>query len=568
MTEDQFEAVRADSSKLRILAGAGTGKTRVLTYRIAYQINAVRIEPEHTLCLAFTNKAAQEIKSRLGHLGNARKVHTGTFHSIAYSQVKARWKDIGTSDTPKLITDQKSHLSRVLPSNLGSPERNFVLSEINWAIAQRVPVEEYIVEAGKANRQEVIPFAAVAEHFRGYINLKKKRNLIDFDDIIKLAIQFLADDPNYAAARHWKFNDLFVDEFQDVNPLQFSMLQAWLGPSSTLTVVGDPNQAIYSWNGADARYLNDFEKYFPSSQTITLKDNFRSTPQILSAAVSVLPQKVDLDPQLPDGEPPTIRAEHDDRAEAKSIARLILNKVSEGFSFGDQAVLVRTHAQIAPIIEAFGEHNIGFAVATDASPNSDGKNANVVQILTLHSAKGLEWKIVHLCGIEMGFHPIAHATSQDSRDEERRLFFVAMTRAEKELHISWARKRFIGSRRDRRPSVYLDEIAQFLNPIRVNSSDNKSNLSSRIRKFRQTHFGTNGTYIPTGRGMTHIEELDLLRKNIAKVNDLKPDVVFSDDLMEEIVRRKPKSLEELKQIPLISPTMIDLFGNQIIEIFS
>ena len=231
-------------------------------------------------------------------------------------------------------------------------------------------------------------------------------------------------------------------------------------------------------------------------------------------------------------------------------------------------MLVRTHAQIAPIIEAFGEHNIGFAVATDASPNSDGKNANVVQILTLHSAKGLEWKIVHLSGIEMGFHPIAHATSQDSRDEEMRLFFVAMTRAEKELHISWARKRFIGSRRDRKPSVYLDEIAQFLNPIRVNSSDNKSNLSSRIRKFRQTHFGTNGTDIPTGRGMTHIEKLDLLRKNIAKVNDLKPDVVLSDDLMEEIVRRKPKSLEELKQIPLISPTMIDLFGNQIIEIFS
>jgi len=148
------------------------------------------------------------------------------------------------------------------------------------------------------------------------------------------------------------------------------------------------------------------------------------------------------------------------------------------------------------------------------------------------------------------------------------LFFVAMTRAEKELHISWARKRFIGSRRDRKPSVYLDEISQFLKPTRVNSSNSESNLSSRIRKFRQTHFGTGGTDIPTSRGMNHMEELDLLRKNIAKVNDSKPDVVLSDDLMEEIVKRKPSSLEELNQIPLISPTMIDLFGNQIIEIFS
>ena len=132
----------------------------------------------------------------------------------------------------------------------------------------------------------------------------------------------MAEDANYAEARHWKFKDLFVDEFQDVNPLQFALLQAWLGSSSSLTVVGDPCQAIYSWNGADARFLNDFEQYF-NSQTVILKDNFRSSPEILALSSSILPMMERLNPKMQSGRLPTIRAELDEHEEALSVARLV-----------------------------------------------------------------------------------------------------------------------------------------------------------------------------------------------------------------------------------------------------
>ena len=198
MTESQFDAVRSDTRHLRILAGAGTGKTRVLTHRIAYQINAIRIEPEHSLCLAFTKKAATEIKRRVGQMGEASLVETGTFHSIAYRQVKARWKDLGIRDEPDLISNRGRYLSRILPKSFNNTEHNFILSEISWATARRISADDYISEAGNAGRLDIIPFASVAEYFRKYSELKRKENFIDFDDINQLAIEFLAEDPNYA----------------------------------------------------------------------------------------------------------------------------------------------------------------------------------------------------------------------------------------------------------------------------------------------------------------------------------------------------------------------------------
>ena len=442
MTEKQFAAVRSDARHLRILAGAGTGKTRVLTHRIAYQINAVRIEPEHSLCLAFTNKAATEIKNRMATMGEASLVETGTFHSIAYRQIKARWKDLGIRDEPDLISNQGSYLSRILHKNFNHAERNFILAEINWATARRISVDDYISEAENAGRVDVVPFVSVVESFQKYIELKRKENFIDYDDIIQLAIRFLAEDANYAEARHWKFKDLFVDEFQDVNPLQFALLQAWLGSGSSLTVVGDPCQAIYSWNGADARFLNDFEQYFPNSQTVILKDNFRSSPEILALSSSILPMMERLDPKMQSGRLPTIRAELDEHEEARSVARLVKELAIGDIDLSDQAVLVRTHAQIPPIVEAFQEQAIKFTVASDRESGAGRDDG--VQILTLHAAKGLEWRIVHLCGVEEGFHPIAHANTELALEEERRLFFVGLTRAEEQLHISWARNRALG----------------------------------------------------------------------------------------------------------------------------
>lgn len=566
MTEKQFAAVRSDARHLRILAGAGTGKTRVLTHRIAYQINAVRIEPEHSLCLAFTNKAATEIKNRMATMGEASLVETGTFHSIAYRQIKARWKDLGIRDEPDLISNQGSYLSRILHKNFNHAERNFILAEINWATARRISVDDYISEAENAGRVDVVPFVSVVESFQKYIELKRKENFIDYDDIIQLAIRFLAEDANYAEARHWKFKDLFVDEFQDVNPLQFALLQAWLGSSSSLTVVGDPCQAIYSWNGADARFLNDFEQYFPNSQTVILKDNFRSSPEILALSSSILPMMERLDPKMQSGRLPTIRAELDEHEEARSVARLVKELAIGDIDLSDQAVLVRTHAQIPPIVEAFQEQEIKFTVASDRESGAGRDDG--VQILTLHAAKGLEWRIVHLCGVEEGFHPIAHANTELALEEERRLFFVGLTRAEEQLHISWARNRALGSKRSRKPSMYIRELSDLLDPTPLKFDGDRKALSQKIRAFLGSQNVTDHQQKAFNSEQSCMDELDSIRRNIAKANDSKPEIVLSDDAIAALVSNKPKSIKDLRKIPQVSSVVIDRFGEQIIEIFS
>ena len=566
MTEKQFAAVRSDARHLRILAGAGTGKTRVLTHRIAYQINAVRIEPEHSLCLAFTNKAATEIKNRMATMGEASLVETGTFHSIAYRQIKARWKDLGIRDEPDLISNQGSYLSRILAKNFNHAERNFILAEINWATARRISVDDYISEAENAGRVDVVPFVSVVESFQKYIELKRKENFIDYDDIIQLAIRFLAEDANYAEARHWKFKDLFVDEFQDVNPLQFALLQAWLGSSSSLTVVGDPCQAIYSWNGADARFLNDFEQYFPNSQTVILKDNFRSSPEILALSSSILPMMERLDPKMQSGRLPTIRAELDEHEEARSVARLVKELAIGDIDLSDQAVLVRTHAQIPPIVEAFQEQEIKFTVASDRESGAGRDDG--VQILTLHAAKGLEWRIVHLCGVEEGFHPIAHANTELALEEERRLFFVGLTRAEEQLHISWARNRALGSKRSRKPSMYIRELSDLLDPTPLKFDGDRKALSQKIRAFLGSQNVTDHQQKAFNSEQSCMDELDSIRRNIAKANDSKPEIVLSDDAIAALVSNKPKSIKDLRKIPQVSSVVIDRFGEQIIEIFS
>ena len=568
MTESQFDAVRSDTRHLRILAGAGTGKTRVLTHRIAYQINAIRIEPEHSLCLAFTNKAANEIKRRMGQMGEASLVETGTFHSIAYRQVKARWKDLGIRDEPDLISNRGRYLSRILPKSFNNTEHNFILSEISWATARRISADDYISEAGNAGRLDIIPFASVAEYFRKYSELKRKENFIDFDDIIQLAIEFLAEDPNYAEARHWKFRDLFVDEFQDVNPLQFALLQAWLGPASSLTVVGDPCQAIYSWNGADSRFLNNFEKYYPDSQTITLKDNFRSSPEILALSSSILPTMESLNPKMQSGRLPTIRAELNEYEEARSVASLVKELAIGNITLGDQAVLVRTHAQIPPIAEVFKDQDIKFRVASDSESGAGAGSGDEVEILTLHAAKGLEWKIVHLCGVEEGFHPIAHANTELALGEERRLFFVGLTRAEEELHISWARNRSLGSKRSRKPSTYIKELSNLLDPTPFKFVSDTKVLSLRIRAFLSSRNITDHQRNTTDREKSCADKLDSMRRNIAKANDSKPEIVLSDDAIAALVSIKPKSIQDLDKIPQVSSVVIDRFGEQIIEIFS
>ncbi|MDG2301039.1 MAG: UvrD-helicase domain-containing protein, partial [Acidimicrobiales bacterium] len=400
LTPAQYDAVKDDTKRLRILAGAGSGKTRVLTHRIAHQSRALRIEPEHVLCLTFTKKAAEELSGRLRTLGLSNPVTAGTFHALAYAQLKTRWKDLGLSRTPSILENRKAILGSILPKQLAFDTRESIVNEINWATSRRLTPETYSAAAESTRRNLPNGTSQISEFMRLFSQEKKKRNLLDFDDILENAISDLAKDTEYAAGRHWKYRYIFVDEFQDVNPLQFALLRAWLGPDSSICVVGDPNQAIYSWNGADAKYLENFATYFPGSRTIELTENFRSSPEIIKSASSLLKKKVELNAQKPSGETPSLHQAKNCSDEAEYIARSILEnrRFNEGWS--RQAVLVRTHAQISQIADTLSRFSIPCSVPSSRETSPETKNSHIesdsVTIATFHAAKGLEWPIVYI----------------------------------------------------------------------------------------------------------------------------------------------------------------------------
>ncbi len=456
--------------------------------------------------------------------------------------------------------------------------RESICNEIDWATARRLNSETYPEAAKKAQRNPSESPTQISEYLHRFIQEKKKRNLIDFDDILEYAIRYLVDDPNYAATRHWKYQYIFVDEFQDVNPLQFALLRAWLGVDSSICVVGDPDQAIYSWNGADARYLQSFNDYFPGAKTVVLGDNFRSTPQIIAAASAVLGTTPSLETTRPDGPFPSIHAAKDCKAEALNIAERINESRTHTRDWSDQAVLVRTHAQIATLTETFIQTGIPFTVSTRKSFSAETQSAtsissdDAVTITTFHASKGLEWPVVHVAGLEDGFVPITYATSSHALDEERRLLYVAMTRAQDQIHCSWARERLFGKRKvARQPSQFLKEISYLLekvdNRLEEENSHNPNGASipEQIHLLRERIFPKRPSRDPDENIRFNLEQW---REQRALAAGVSPQNVISDEALEELIRHQPKTREHLNAIPDLNHFKADRYGDEIIKILS
>src|SRR5690554_6780533 len=210
----QHEAVTSEASPLRILAGAGSGKTRVLTHRIAYRAAVGTLDPNRVLAVTFTRKAAGELRERLARLGLRSGVHAGTFHSIAYAQLRQRWEERGIRP-PELLERKVGFVARLMSTRDRTTPLD-VVAEIEWAAARRVTPEEYERAATIARRRPPLPLGEVAAIYERYMAEKRRRRLVDFDDLLRLAARDLAADPVYASARQWRFRHLFVDEFQDV----------------------------------------------------------------------------------------------------------------------------------------------------------------------------------------------------------------------------------------------------------------------------------------------------------------------------------------------------------------
>ena len=652
LNEQQREAVATTAAPLCILAGAGSGKTRVLTRRIAYRSATGTADPRRVLALTFTRKAATEMRGRLRQLGMRDNVNAGTFHGIAYAQLRSWWGDRGAKP-PELLDRKVGFVGRLIPRAMESVTPFDIIVEIEWAKARLITPETYAAEVDRFDRKTPVSAARVADLFARYEEEKQRRNLVDFDDLLGLCARALRHDREFGAAQRWRANHLFVDEFQDVNPLQFRLLTEWLGDSADLCVVGDPNQAIYAWNGADASYLTDFRRHFRSATTIELRQNYRSTPQILAVANTVLGTGRGLIPNVADGPLPKIRSYPSDVAEAEGIARNARDARPPGGRWADQAVLVRTNAQLTTIEKAFRAAKIPVHTRSGAglleqdavkralrtmarTPSLDvaiadlqqvvseiseesasvedalktanlealiqlgtefriidpqggpaafeawlratvGNEANTygdaVDLATFHAAKGLEWPVVHIGGMERGLVPIGHAKDQSSRAEERRLAYVALTRAEQELHLSWAAERTFGTRTaERYASPYLEDVELALQALAEGRSPNDlvQRVSAERAKLREKRAGeASAAQRKKKPGEDPVlDALKAWRLRTARAANVPAFVVFSDKTLEAVAEAKPTTHKALLKISGIGPVKVTRYGDDLLEVLT
>lgn len=375
---EQAAAVRAPRGPVCVLAGAGTGKTRTITHRIAHLVETDRVKPTQVLAVTFTARAAGEMRSRLRALGlggAADKVQARTFHAAALRQLKYFWPQI-VGDVPWRLLDNKFTLVGRAAHRVGLPTHTEsvrdLLNEIEWAKSSLIAPEDYPRAA--AERRREIPFDAVriAQVYIDYEELKTTQEgmLLDFDDLLLHTAAALEDFPAVGDEFRDRYRSFVVDEYQDVTPLQQRVLDAWLGDRDDLTVVGDANQTIYSFTGATPSYLLDFSRRFPDASMIRLERDYRSTPQVVSLANRVIGQargriagtRLQLLGQRADG-PEPVFAEFDDvPSEAAAVTRSIGKLIAAGTSPAEIAVLYRINAQSEAYEQALTERGISYQI--------------------------------------------------------------------------------------------------------------------------------------------------------------------------------------------------------------
>jgi DNA helicase-2/ATP-dependent DNA helicase PcrA len=693
LSDAQRAAVSEPGAPLCILAGAGAGKTTVLARRIAHRVASGSADAAHVLALTFTRKAATELTARLAALGMRDRVTAGTFHGVAYAQLRQCWRD--RRQAPPGLLDRKSRiLARLVPERpqlAGTPVA-LLAGEIEWAQSRRIAPALYEAAVGAAGRRTPGPPSAIASLFARYQTEKRRCRLVDFDDLLSLSTEAIRSDPVFAAAQRWRWRHVFVDEFQDVNPLQFQLLGAWLGDNVDLCVVGDPNQAIYAWNGADPALLDRLADHWPAVRVVRLDANHRCSPQVVAAAAAVLgPAGSALHSTRPDGPATAVRAYASDRAEAEGVAAELRRARAQGLGWSQLSVLVRTNAQAAMFQEALraarvpvrlaagdalldhpavstvltglrrsparpfamvvadiGElaaqagarepwplRPIGSATpiadtpladpAVDAgavdpaSPDGgtvegDARRAalaalwalarsygrlddgattdgflswlsaaddraappddavDAVTICTFHRAKGLEWAAVWVAGLERGLVPIGHATSPDDVAEERRLLYVALTRAERELHCSWARTRHLGGRPvPREPSPWVDAISVAASggtePTTEPQEWRSRLAAARGRLGRRAPSPTPDPVGPAPDPAV-LDRLVAWRARTARAASVPPFVLLHDATLAALAAARPLTMADLLAVPGVGGVKAARYGDALLTVMA
>ena len=532
---DQLAVVTAITGPVCVIAGAGTGKTRVITNRIAYAINSGVTDPTRVLALTFTAKAAGEMRARLRALGISNAA-ARTFHSAALKQLLYFWPYAFGGQFPTLLTTKSGFISQAItraevaiPAQVNALRE--IASEIEWAKVLQILPDNYQQEAIENNRLVRLPnnksesenLSMIAQVYEAYESLKRQERTLDFEDVLLLTVGMLEEDRGVRERVRDQYRYFTVDEYQDVSPLQQRLLNLWLGNREELCVVGDAAQTIYSFAGATSNFLLNFQNRFPNAQLFRLSRGYRSTPEIINTANKILRQANlisdhgnELQSANSHGDIPMVNgftSQSDEIAYVcAEVAKLINNQVDSS----EIAVLARTNAQLdqvksalnnakiasqirsgerffdrvdvrdamrvirsasvlpsevgdwyadlVSVLRPFGDADyvVGFLKLAKRIQENGGANMRAflreiedraeqnnpptlpgVTLATLHAAKGLEWNHLFLIGVSDGVLPMGN-----DLNEERRLFYVGVTRAKQRIQITYAGK----------PSVFLDQF--------------------------------------------------------------------------------------------------------------
>jgi DNA helicase-2/ATP-dependent DNA helicase PcrA len=632
LNDAQREAAMAVRGPVAILAGAGTGKTTTITRRIAYQVATGTFPAERILAVTFTEKAARELKERLATLG-VSGVEARTFHAAALSQLGRLWERHTGSPLPEVLPS-KAPLIASLAGSLPMPHRfmprSELAGEIEWAKNRMIPWRRYLSEVERLGHTPPVPAELMAGVFEGYERRKERARRIDFEDMLGMSVLLYQEYPEAAAQVRATYHAFTVDEYQDVNPVQQALLEAWLGHRSELCVVGDDYQTIYSFTGASPEYLLGFPQRYPGATIVRLEENYRSTPQVLAVANGLSPQLGGFEKLLratkPDGPNPTGRALPDADAEVAFVVGEVRRLHDDGIPWEEIAILYRINARSEAYEETFAAEGIPYQVRDGAflrrpgprsvlaalrrpgsidalvavetatyavgyDPNADPDDAEEVtrqadlgrlrvlaaeyvavhpdgdvagfvtelsarfstersgrgvNLLTYHRAKGLEFDAVFLPRLLDRELPFRSQKSTADPEEERRLFYVGITRARTHLYLSWPRD----ARAE--PSTFLRELG--IVAARAPAP------APAARREGGPAVGTVGGDGPL------FDRLREWRRRRAAADGVPAYVVFHDKTLAEIAERKPGDRADLAGVPGVGAAKLDRYADEILGI--
>lgn len=350
LDDSQALAVTSPAAPLAVIAAAGSGKTTVLTRRIAYRVAIGTADARHVLALTFTRDAAGELRRRLRHLDVGEPVEAGTFHAVCLRLLRDRALASG-SPAPQVTSDRLRLVKEAATESRLRADVAAVAADIDWARARRIAPDAYERAHRSAGRRSAVPPSRYAEVVAAYEQVKRRRGVLDFDDLLDGVVRAAETDPQWLEAVRWRFRHLFVDEAQDLNPLQHRVLETIRGDRPDLCLVGDPRQAIYAWNGADHALLAEVERSYPGVTVVRLERNYRSSPQVIRAGAAALHASGQADAstsERPAARSVTVESFADEVAEARGVA-LHVRDLLLTRSGRELAVLARTNEQLSVI---------------------------------------------------------------------------------------------------------------------------------------------------------------------------------------------------------------------------